>query len=258
MPMTAEVQRVVDPDLQASMKATVALHAAAAHGSGLAASVLSAADWLFAGTNDAKVREELTAKIATPELIALTRTWIKELRTTASNVSGTGACTVATALHLWSWTAKHLPERAAELADILVPLLAARCFALDAANSNSELQKDLSHAYAAHAAAQAGAACAELVYGYRRHLTWDAEGCATCFNADDLDGLEAYMPGIGCGARTSDVIEADGSHPIKEGPCAKFDGIEPFVRLRTRLDACLSGARIARDRAIAALQKDAR
>ncbi len=115
---------------------------------------------------------------------------------------------------------------------------------------------DLWHVYAAHAAAQVGATCAELVFGYRRHLVWDAEGCATCYDADELDGHEAMVPGFASGARMSaDVIEADGSHSAKAGPCASFNGLDRFTQLRHRMDGCLTGARIARDRAAAAIAR---
>jgi hypothetical protein len=125
---------------------------------------------------------------------------------------------------------------------------------LEVVADESHSRFDLCHVYAAHASVSAGATCAGLVFGYRCHLTWDAEGCATCYSSDDLDDLEAVIPGIASGARaTIDIIEADGSHPAKRGPCARFDGVEPFVRLRERQDGCLSGARIAKERAAAAI-----
>ena len=115
---------------------------------------------------------------------------------------------------------------------------------------------DLCHAHAARAAAAVGGVCAELVYGYRRHLAWDAEGCSTCYGAEALDELEGLIPGIASSARgCTDVVEADGSHPAKAGPCARFDGVEPFTRLRARLDGCLTGARLAKDRAAAELPR---
>jgi hypothetical protein len=67
--------------------------------------------------------------------------------------------------------------------------------------------------------------------------------------------MEEYVPGLTASARAySDVIEADGSHPKKAGPCVRFDGLEEFVQLRTRLDACISGGAAARQRAAAALR----
>ncbi len=245
-------------------------------------------------TDDAAARDRLRDAVASAEFLSLLPDWIRELRGVASSRPDTGACTLATALELWLWTMKHFrtaegarAESASqaidELAEALCPLLAARCLALDLTTTtgahasvagasgalrratgasrpspaeDDNLRLDLCHVYAARASALAGAACAELVFGYRRHLVWDAEGCATCFAGDDLDDLEALMPGIASGARmSSDVVEADGSHPAKRGPCARFDGVDTFVRLRNRLDGCLTGARIAKDRAAASIAR---
>ena len=174
---------------------------------------------------------------------------LRELREIASLFPDSGACTLATALKLWLWTSAYLgPEQNEEMNEIATPLLAARALILESLTAD-KAALDLAHVYAAHASTRAGAACAELVYGYRKHLLWDAEGCATCYVADDLDELEAFMPGIACGAgSTIDVINADGSHPAKRGPCANNEGLEVFVRLRNRLDQCLTGARFAKER----------
>lgn len=199
--------------------------------------------------------------VTAPEFLDLVPLWIRELRELASRKPESGACTVATALKLWLWTMKHFrvgDAVRAELAQVLSPLLAARAFALDSAK-DGQTQRDLSFVYAAHTAAAAGATCAELVFGYRRHLSWDAAGCAACYGADELDELEGFIPGIASGARTEiDVIESNGSHPKKAGPCVKFDGLDEFLRLRRRLDGCLTGARVAKDRAAAAIGGSAR
>ena len=50
---------------------------------------------------------------------------------------------------------------------------------------------DLCHVQSAHAAGEVGRVCAELVFGYNRHPAWDTEGCATCYQADDLEAMEA-------------------------------------------------------------------
>jgi hypothetical protein len=50
-----------------------------------------------------------------------------------------------------------------------------------------------------------------------------------------------------------DVIESDGSHPPKAGPCVRFVGVEGFVARRNKLDGCMTGARLAKDRAAHAL-----
>ena len=199
--------------------------------------------------------------VTAPEFLALVPSWIREMREVASAKPETGACTLGTALKLWLWTMKHFRAGdvvRAELAQALWPLIAARAFVLESAKSD-QAERDLSFVYAAHVSALAGTTCAELVFGYRRHLVWDAEGCAACYGADELDELEGFIPGIASGARTEiDVIESNGSHPKKAGPCVKFDGLDEFLRLRRRLDGCLTGARVAKDRAAAAIGGSAR
>ena len=89
---------------------------------------------------------------------------------------------------------------------------------------------DLCHVQAARAAGEVGRVCAELVFGYNRHPAWDTEGCATCYQADDLECMEALIPGIASLARGyTDVIEHDGAHASKAGPCVRFDGLEQFA-----------------------------
>ena len=219
---------------------------------------------------DFEAREQLRKGIASPAFVALVPGWIAELRQIASIYPGTGACTVATAMQLWLWTVRHFegaPSRRepvlGELAEAFCPLLGARFQIVELADAGvkpgaggqpAHFLADLSHAHAAAAAGRVATLCAEVVFGYRTHPAWDAEGCASCYGAADLDELEGLMPGIASSARAhSDVIEADGSHPAKAGPCARATGLEEFVRLRAKLDGCLTGARLALERATAAL-----
>ena len=130
------------------------------------------------------------------------------------------------------------------LADALCWLLASRCQILDVL----ELEKkgpenptvaeglpgllafltDLCHVQAARAAGEVGRICAELVFGYNRHPAWDTEGCASCYQADDLEAMESLIPGIASLARGyTDVIETDGSHPPKAGPCVRLQRPRP-------------------------------
>jgi hypothetical protein len=243
-------------DQRAASEAAAALHAAAAGAPDN--SLLQAANAVFGDDPYDRSRDRMHDAVGSKQTAPMLRAWMRELREVASAWPDSGACTLATALKLWSWTVDHFrageDHIVDELAGVLAPMIAARCAVIDAVTSKSELKIDLSHVYAAHVSALAATACAELVYGYRRHLVWDVEGCAKCYVADDLDDLEAVMPGIASGARTSiDVIESDGSHPAKRGPCASFEGLETFVRFRSRLDACLTGARVAKDRAATAL-----
>jgi len=115
---------------------------------------------------------------------------------------------------------------------------------------------DLCHVQSARAAGEVGRVCAELVYGYNRHPAWDDASCAACFAADDLESLECLIPGMASSARAySDVTETGQLHPAKAGPCVCFEGVEAFTRLRGRLDGCLTGARLAKDRAAEAVTK---
>jgi hypothetical protein len=188
-------------------------------------------------------------------------------------------------MQLWLWTLDHL-SRATDadgapllqgnrqgvtfpLADALCWLLAVRCQILDVLELERRQDdaalaasipglvgflRDLCHVQAARAAGEVGRIAAELVHGYSRHPAWDAAGVASCCQGDALDELEGLIPGIASCARTyDDVVEADGSHAPKAGPCVKRPGLEPFIALRTRLDGCLTGARLAKDRAAGAL-----
>lgn len=71
-----------------------------------------------------------------------------------------------------------------------------------------------------------------------------------------MQTLEGLIPGIDGSARAySDVFESGDEHPLKAGPCVRFAGLEDFVRLRAKLDGCLTGCRLANDRAVEALTK---
>ena len=212
--------------------------------------------------------------------------WIADMRRLASERPGTGACTLATAMQLWQWTLDYvlnakdadgdkLYHKARQgvtfpLADALCWLLAARQFILDVLEletrgpANPALAEglpgtvafftDLCHVQAARAAGEVGRLCAELVHGYHRHPAWDETSCHACFQAQELESLEGIIPGIDSAARAyADVTEPGQAHPMKAGPCATFTGREAFVRLRVKLDGCLTGCRLAKDRAAEAL-----
>jgi hypothetical protein len=236
--------------------------------------------------SDDTVRRQLADAMTEPVFLAEFRSWIGEMRAIAADRPGTGACTIASAMELWLWTLAHLARRAESddenspagvidgatlaLADALCLLLAARCQVLDVVELDEQTAAspvdvtelaglapfltDLCHVEAARAAGETGRLAADVVWGANRHPSWEADGCTACYRADDLDDLEALFPGIASSGRAyADVIEADGSHQAKAGPCVRLSGLESFTRLRGKLDGCLSGARIARSRAAAAL-----
>jgi alkylation response protein AidB-like acyl-CoA dehydrogenase len=237
---------------------------------------------------EAVQRRQLSVTMTSELFLAQFEQWSAELRQIAAQHPGTGACTLATAMQLWFWTLNHLRHGTDAdgaklyhgnrqgvtfpLADALCWLLAARYFVADVlelqgtGSSNPALADalpglldfytDLCHVQCARAAGEAGRICAELVFGYNRHPDWTPEAAAACFGAGELDGLEGLIPGIANSARAcSDAAEGGEARPAKAGPCVRFGGLEPFVRLRLKLDGCLSGARLAKDRAAEALTK---
>jgi hypothetical protein len=218
--------------------------------------------------------------------LAQFRLWILEMRSLAGERPGTGACALATAMRLWLWTLNHVQSATDAdgsklyhktrqgvtfpLADALCWLLAARQFILDvveletkgAANpaladgldGTVNFFTDLCHVQSARAAGEVGRVCAEIVHGYNRHPVWDEKSCQACYRADELTSLEGVIPGIDGSARAySDVSETGEDHPCKAGPCVGFGGLEGFVRLRAKLDGCLTGCRLAKDRAAESL-----
>jgi alkylation response protein AidB-like acyl-CoA dehydrogenase len=232
---------------------------------------------------EAVQRRQLTITMCDPVFLAWFRVWTQEMRQIASENPGTGACTLATAMQVWLWTLNHLQEAkdadgkdlyhgtrqgvTFALADILCEILATRYLILDVLElekkgpENAALAdglpgivsfyKDLCHVHSSRAAGEVGRVCAELVYGYQRHPAWDDENYKGCYTECEVEELEGIMPGI-IGIPV-DVVASDGSHPVKAGPCARVDHIETFTRLRAKLDCCLTGARLAKDRVAYAL-----
>ena len=237
---------------------------------------------------EAVQRLQLSITMTNELFLAQFRLWIAEMKRIASERPGTGACALGTAMQLWLWTLQymqtatdadgaklyHKTRQGATfpLADALCWLLAARQFILDvieletkgAANpalagglpGTVAFFTDLCHVQAARAAGEVGRISAEIVHGYNRHPAWDEAGCHTCYGAEELTALEGIIPGLDASARAySDVAESGEAHPPKAGPCVKCDGLEPFVALRAKLDTCLTGCRLAKDRAAESLTK---
>jgi alkylation response protein AidB-like acyl-CoA dehydrogenase len=233
---------------------------------------------------EAVQRLQLSITMTNELFLAQFNHWITDMRRLAASKPGTGACALATAMKLWVWTLKHVQHATdAEgtklyqknrqgltfpLADALCWLLAARQFILDTLELEGKGQgqegiadtvaffADLCHVQAARAAGETGRICAELVYGYNRHPAWDEASCHACYSAEELQSLEGFIPGIQASARAyADVSEAGHNHPLKAGPCVSTAGLETFIRLRSKLDSCLTGCRLAKDRAAEALTK---
>ncbi|HOW67529.1 MAG TPA: acyl-CoA dehydrogenase family protein [Candidatus Paceibacterota bacterium] len=237
---------------------------------------------------EAVQRRQLSVTMTQDLFLAQYRRWIREMRRLARSNPGTGACTLASAMEVWLWTLEHL-QKATDalgerlylgtrqgvtfpLADALCWLLAARCQILDFLELEEkgpqhpslaeglpgllQFLSDLCHVQAGRAAGEVGRICAELIFGYNRHPAWDAKACNACYDSEDLDALEGVIPGIASAARgMGDTFSLKTQKTANAGPCVAFDGLDHFVRLRLKLDGCLTGARLTKDRAAEALTK---
>jgi hypothetical protein len=234
---------------------------------------------------EAVQRRQLTVTMTRDVFLAQFRTWIDSLRRIAAVRPGTGACMLASAMKMWQWTLNHL-QKATDaagnklyhgqrqgvtfaMADALCWLLASRQQILDVLELEArggenpiaaeglagtvQFLSDLCHTQAARAAGEVARVCGELIFGYNLHPAWDDAGCRGCFTTGDLEELEATMPGIA--AFALDVVGENGSHPDKAGPCAGCAGASEFLRLQTRLTLCLTGSRLAKDRAADTVSK---
>jgi alkylation response protein AidB-like acyl-CoA dehydrogenase len=231
---------------------------------------------------EAVQRRQLSVTMDKPVFLEQMRDWVRELRHRAGNRPETGACMLASAMELWLWTMEHLQGSVDglgaklyqsnrqgvtfPLADALSWLLASRfqiddVFELEARIADNPGQAegldgtlqfltDLAQVQAARAAGEAGRICADLVFGYNCHPYWDQQGCQACYDEGMLRGIEELIPGFEGGALgRGDVLREDQSHLAKRGPCAKVAGLEPFLRMHAKLLGCLSGSRLAKDRA---------
>jgi alkylation response protein AidB-like acyl-CoA dehydrogenase len=233
---------------------------------------------------EAVQRRQLSITITNELFLAQFRQWIKDMRVIANRRPGSGACTLASAMELWLFTfdflqkAKDADGKALyhsqrhgvvfPVADALCWLLASRQQILDMLELEEKgpenpllaeglagfvnFFSDLCHVQAARGAGEVGRICAELVYGFNRHPDWCRDAMEICFQGEQLDAMECIIPGIAGYAK--DAVEADGSHSSKAGPCPA-DSLQTFKLLRHRLDICLTGSRLAKDRAATAVSK---
>ena len=198
---------------------------------------------------EAVQRRQISMTMTHEVFLAMFRRWINDLRALATRNPGIGACTVANAMELWLWTLNHLQASKDALGakllsgnrhGVVFPLVDALCWLLASHRQILdvlELQEkgpanpvvaeglegtvaflaDLCAVQAASAAGESTRICAELVYGYKCADTCPADGCAHCAGATAA--------------------------------------AEEFARLRVRVDVCLAGSRLAKDRAADCLAK---
>jgi alkylation response protein AidB-like acyl-CoA dehydrogenase len=228
---------------------------------------------------EAVQRRQMSLTMTNELFLAQFGTWILELRQLAASHPDIGACTLATAMQLWLTTLKHLQEAVDAdgaklyssnrqgvtfpLADALCFLLAVRYQIMDVLELERQgpenpavaeglpgllsFLTDLCHVQAARSAGEVGRIAAELVYGYNRHPGARKDCCRSGSpDAEDLQLLAGIVPGITSSASSSTA---------KSEPCHELGGLETFARLRHKLDLCLSGSRLSKDRAAEALTK---
>lgn len=230
---------------------------------------------------EAVQRRQLSITMINELFLAQFRQWIKDMRAIAGRRPDSGACTLASAMELWLFTLDYLqkakdadgkPLYHSQRHGVVFPFADALCWLLSSRQQILDLLEleekgpgnpvvaaglagyvnffsDLCHVQAARAAGEVGRISAELVYGYNRHPDWCRDAMEICFQGDQLDAIECIMPGIaGYGRALGEAVEADGTHSPKAGPCPS-QSLQTFKLLRHRLDICLTGARLAKDRA---------
>jgi len=185
-------------------------------------------------------------------------------------------------MKLWLWTLNHLQNTSDadgsrlyssarqgvtfRLADALCWLLASRQQILDLIELEEKstanapggdgltgtvaFLSDLCHVQAARAAARR-AASAPIWSMDTTGILRGRPGAQRLLPRRELEAWEAYAPGMT--AFALDVIQPDGSHPEKAGPCAQCGENSAFQQQRNRLDLCLTGSQLAKDRAARAL-----
>jgi hypothetical protein len=207
------------------------------------------------------------------------------MRRIASTRPGTGACTLASAMNLWAWSLHYLQNATDPaggklyhgqrqgvtfaLADALSWLMASRCQILDVLELETRGAAD---AVAAEGLAgnraiperplpHAGRASRRRGFAHlRRAGLWlQPPSRVGRGRASQLFPIERarrtgrnHARHHGYGRRCS---QADGSHPAKAGPCAGCAGSSEFLRLQSKLTTCLTGARLAKDRAAETVSK---
>jgi alkylation response protein AidB-like acyl-CoA dehydrogenase len=203
---------------------------------------------------EAVQRRQLTVTMTTEVFLAQFRAWTTEMRRIASSRPGTGACTLASAMRCGSGpstTCKRPTDPSGgklyhgqrqgvtfALADALCWLVASRAQILDVLELEAarpedpvaseglegtvQFLSDLCHTQAAAAAGEVSRICAELVFGYNCHPSWDEEEHRSCFLASELDEYEEAMPGIR--PWPSMCWPPTAQHPQKAGPCAGCAG----------------------------------
>lgn len=194
---------------------------------------------------EAVQRRHLTMTM-TSEVFQLTMSaWVRQMQRAGKDIPGLGGFVIASAMELWQWTVNHLQTATDDegrklfhnkrqgvtfpLADALGWLLGPYYLATDVmeliekgpmsptlAEGIDDLTgfyKDITHVQAARAAGEVARICTELVYGFND---------CKCSNPDGQLGDQSQ-----CGR----------------------DDLKQFRELKAKVDMCMAGSRLAKDRA---------
>jgi alkylation response protein AidB-like acyl-CoA dehydrogenase len=188
---------------------------------------------------EAVQRRQLSVTMTNELFLAQFHRWIAELREIGSTRPGTGAGALAVAMQVWLWTLNHL-QKATDpsgaklyhssrqgvtfaLADALCWLLAARYLILDV-------------------------------------LELEEKGPSNPLVAEGLEGLLSFYTDLchlQCARAAGEAgrVCAELVYGYRPDQASDSGDSDEFVRLRAKLDGCLTGARLAKDRAAEALSK---
>ncbi len=199
---------------------------------------------------EAVQRMHMTVTMTDEVFLAHVEQWIAGLKAVAAERPGKGACVLAAAYGLWLWTldwlqkandvqGKPLYHRKRQgvtfaMADALCWLLAAHHLILDtveledkgpmnptvaeALDGLGPFYSDLACHQAARASGEAARILTELVFGYQAHPGCGENGCSP-----------------------------DGP------PSCDMEDIDVFLRIKAKVEGCMAGSRLARERAGIAL-----
>jgi alkylation response protein AidB-like acyl-CoA dehydrogenase len=203
---------------------------------------------------EAVQRRQMTVTMVNEVFLAQFRLWIAEMRKIASKHPGTGACTLASAMKMWLWSLDYLQSATDPkgsklfhgqrqgvtfaMADALSWLLASRYQILDVIELETrggddpvaseglegtvQFLSDLCHTQVAAAAGEVSRICTELVFGYTEHPEWNDDDEKAC---------------------------------CKAGPCPDVTSFNEFLHLQNKVARCLTGSRLAKDRAAETVSK---
>jgi alkylation response protein AidB-like acyl-CoA dehydrogenase len=192
---------------------------------------------------EAVQRRQLSVTMTNEVFLATFRSWIAQLRRIGAERPALGAGTLATAMELWLWTLEHLQKGTDglgaklfssnrqgvtfPLADALCWLLASRQQMLDVIELDTK-----------------GRESATLADGLEGTVNFLSDLCA-------VQGASA----AGESARICAELAYGYLAPVGPDEQGAAGALEPFSRLRAKLDASLAGSRLAKDRAAEALTR---